>query len=92
MNRLNAFSAVDPDIYVGECEFFNFREASKIINQKGLGRNNLLKLLREKGILDKWNTPTEKLRGKGFIRTIDNSYLTPLISSYGIKYLQKYVL
>lgn len=90
MNVFNYGS--DDEIFVGENRFYNFREAAQIIGKKGLGRNNLLKLLREKGILDKWNHPMEDFKYKSFFRIEDNWYMTPLISTYGINYIKKRIL
>jgi phage antirepressor YoqD-like protein len=92
MNKSNIFNRLDLDIICGENKFYTFKEAATIINKKGLGQNNLFKLLREKGILDKWNHPTEEFEQKSFFKIIENKHLTPLISSYGINYVIKYLL
>lgn len=86
-----SFMAED-DIFVGEKHFYNFRDAAKLIGKKGMGRNNLFKLLKEKGILDEWNHPTEEYENRGFFKVLENSHMTPLISSYGINYIKKYLL
>ncbi len=85
------FNTVNDDVYIGENEFFNFKEASEIINKKELGRNKLLKLLREKKILDDYNHPIDN-NTKHFFKVSMNKYKTPLISTYGINYIQIYLL
>lgn len=85
----NVFGYVDDTIYVGENKFYNFSEAAKIIGKEGFGRNNLLKLLRDKGVFDRFNTPTPEWENKGLFKNVDNKYLTPLVSGYGINYIKK---
>jgi anti-repressor protein len=90
---MNVFSfEPDDDIFVGENRFYNFNDAAKIIGIKGLGRNNLFKLLKEKGVLDRWNTPTKEFDNMGFFKIVENKHLTPLISNYGINYIKKHLL
>jgi hypothetical protein len=82
----------DDDIFVGENRFYSFSVAVKIIGIKGLGRSNLLKLLRDEGIFDRWNNPTKEFENKGFFKLVKNKHLTPLISNYGINYIKKHLL
>lgn len=90
---MNVFNYGDEDdIFVGENRFYSFSKAAKIIGKKGLGRNNLLALLREKGILDKWNHPMDDFKYKCFFRIKDNRHETPTISTYGINYIKKNLL
>lgn len=91
MKNFNPFTQ-DLDIIVGPNKFQNFREAAKIINRNGLGQKNLFKLLREKDVLDRYNLPTDDWMESGFFEVTQNRYLTLLISSYGIKYIQKHIL
>lgn len=90
MNLYNP--GVADEIYVGKRSFHNFNNAAKIIGKKGLGRNSLLKLLREKNVLDKWNHPTKEFEDMDFFKIVDNRHMTPLISSYGINYIKKYLI
>ena len=78
--------------FLGENRFYNFSEAAKLIGKKGLGRNNLLRLLRDNGILDRWNMPTKEFENMVFFKIIENKHLTPLISSHGINYIKKHLL
>lgn len=91
MKNFNLFTQ-DLDVIIGPKKFYNFREAAEIINIKGLGQKNLFKLLREKEILDRYNLPQDDWKESGFFEVTQNRYLTVLISSYGIKYIQKHIL
>lgn len=82
----------EDEIFVGENRFYNFSEAAKLIGKKGLGRNNLFKLLKENGILDEHNQPINTVKYKSFFRVVDNRHLTTLISTYGINYIKKYLV
>ncbi|CAA7386963.1 phage antirepressor KilAC domain-containing protein [Chryseobacterium fistulae] len=88
MIHYNQFDITDTDV-TGENKFYNFKEAAAIINKKGLGRNNLLKLLREKGILGYYNDPHEEWIESGFFKRADDIYRTLLISQYGINYIRR---
>ncbi len=91
MIKINIFTQ-DPDIISGPHKFHSFREAAKIINRKGLGQNNLFKLLREKEMLDSYNQPTDDWKDSGYFDVVHNYFATTLISTYGIKYIQKHIL
>lgn len=91
MNKFNIFNS-EPDIIVGEQKFHTFREAAKIINRKGLGQNNLFKLLREKEVLDRYNEPLEEWKKSGFFKVVDNRFCTTLISTYGINYIKNHFI
>jgi anti-repressor protein len=90
---MSVFSfGADNDIFVGENRFYNFSDAAKIIGIKGLGRSNLFKLLRDRGVLNRWNHPTKEFKNMGYFRIVENKHLTPLISNYGINYIKKKIL
>lgn len=91
MIKFNIFHQ-DFDVIVGENKFYTFNEASKILNKKGLGQNNLFKLLREKEMLNEYNEPMEKWTSSNYFKVVNNRYATTLISSYGINYIKKYYL
>ena len=55
-----------------ETEFYKMNEVAKIINIKGFGKNNIFRLLRNKGILDKNNNPHEKFESLGYFKPIIN--------------------
>lgn len=91
MTTFNIFIQ-ESDVIIGEKKFHTFKDAAKIINQKGLGQKNLFKLLRENNILDKYNQPIDKWESIGFFKVADNRFATTLISSYGINYIKKNLL
>ena len=88
MIKFNIFSA-EPYINIGSKNFYTFKEASKILDRKGLGQNNLLKLLRENQMLSKYNEPLEEWINSGFFKVSGNRYNTTLISSYCINYIRE---
>lgn len=89
--KFNIFNPND-DVSIGDKNFYTFKEAAKIINQKGLGQNKLFQLLRENAMLDRYNEPLEEWKDSGFFKVIDNRYATTLISTYGINYIQKHLM
>lgn len=80
---------IEPSDIEGEKRFYDFREAAKVMNVKGVGRNKLLKFLREKGALNSYNEPTEEWFDSGFFKKANNLYGTTLISSHGINYIKR---
>lgn len=55
-------------------DVFDFKKVAKIINVKGLGRNNLIALLREQKILDYSNTPYQKYVNLGYFKVVEREY------------------
>ena len=53
---------------------FDFKKVAKIINVKGLGRNNLIALLREQKILDYSNTPYQKYVNLDYFKVVEREY------------------
>lgn len=92
MDNKELFIIADDEVICGENKFYNFKKASEIINKKGLGRNNLMKLLREKEMLDDYNKPIQKWVDYEFLKRADDYFRTPLISTYGINYVKKHFL
>jgi phage antirepressor YoqD-like protein len=68
---------------------------------KGIGRNKLFELLRDKGILMQNNQPYQKYIDAGYFRTIESSYTTPdgmthvniktVVYQRGLDYIRKVV-
>lgn len=46
--------------------WLNMQQVARILNIKNLGRNNLMALLRDRGILDSQNMPAEYYRQEGY--------------------------
>ena len=55
-------------------DMFDFKKVAKIINVKGLGRNNLIALLREQKILDYSNTPYQKYVNLDYFKVVEREY------------------
>ena len=52
----------------------SMNEVAKVLNIKGYGRNNLFELLRNEGILDRFNVPYQKYVDNGWFRVIEQHY------------------
>lgn len=52
-------------------------EVAKVLNVKGIGRNKLFEILREKNILDRKNQPYQKYVDNGYFRIIETSFVLP---------------
>ena len=53
------------------------KEAAKVLNMPGIGRNNLFQILRDKKILMYNNTPFQTYIDRGFFRVIESKWVTP---------------
>ena len=58
------------DDVTGSSDTIDMKEVAKLLNVKGLGRNNLFELLRDKRILDERNQPYQKYVDAGYFRII----------------------
>ena len=52
-------------------------EVSKLLNYKGLGRNNLFRYLRENGILNNKNLPYQTYIDRGYFKIVESSWVNP---------------
>lgn len=53
------------------------KEAAKVLNMPGIGRNNLFQILRDKKILMDNNTPFQAFIDRGYFRVIESKWVTP---------------
>lgn len=53
----------------------SMNEVAKVLDIRGYGRNNLYELLREKGILDRFNVPYQRYVDSGWFRVIEQKYM-----------------
>lgn len=77
------------------------REAAAVLNIPGMGRTNLFKTLREKGVLDTNNVPYRRFQDAGYFRVIETSYIDAygeshvntktLVYQRGLDYIRKVV-
>lgn len=52
----------------------SMNEVAKVLDVKGMGRNNLFEFLRNEGILDKYNVPYQRYVDCGWFRVIEQKY------------------
>ena len=52
-------------------------EVSKLLNYKGLGRNNLFRYLRENSILNNKNLPYQTYVDRGYFKIVESSWVNP---------------
>lgn len=52
---------------------FDMNEVAKVLNFKNVGRNNLFKILRAKGILDAKNQPYQEYVAAGYFKLVENN-------------------
>ena len=64
------------DDVTGSKDTFDIGTVSKILNKK-IGRNKLFEFLRDKGILDRRNTPYQRYVDRGYFRLIESTYTKP---------------
>lgn len=99
-----AIEAPKVDFYnavTGSKDTIDIGEAAKVLAIKGIGRNKLFELLRDKGILMQNNQPYQKYIDAGYFRTIESSYTTPdgmthvniktVVYQRGLDYIRKVV-
>lgn len=77
-------------------------EVAKALGIKGLGRNNLFEILRNKGVLMGNNIPYQKYVDAGYFRVIEQKYTKPngdteislktLVYQKGVEYIRKRVM
>ena len=77
-------------------KYIDFKTVAKLLEDLGFGRNILLALLRDKGILDKRNQPYQQYVDRGYLKfkeiyveKTDKLAFQPLISQRGLNWLIK---
>lgn len=61
----------------GSADTIDMKEVAKILNVKGIGRNKLFEILREKKILDGNNQPYQEYVDRGYFRIIESRFTLP---------------
>jgi anti-repressor protein len=64
------------DAVTGSATAVDMAVVAKTLNM-GIGRNQLFEFLREKGILDRKNTPYQMFVDRGYFRIVESSYSKP---------------
>ena len=76
----------------------NMAEVAKVLNVKGIGRNNLFKFLRENNIFDEKNIPYQRYVNAGFFKLVEYKFicdgkvkvgLKPVVYQKGVDYINK---
>lgn len=90
------------DQVTGSSDAIEMKEVAKVLNFKGLGRNNLFELLRKTNILDKNNIPYQQYVDSGYFRVIESKWndafgdthinLKTVVYQKGVDYIRKVVL
>ena len=65
------------DDVTGSKDTIDMKEVAKILNIKGIGRNKLFEILRNKHILDRNNQPYQKYVDAGYFRIIESRFNLP---------------
>ena len=55
-------------------DIFDFKKVAKTINCKGLGRNNLMAVLKKENILDYQNLPYQRYVTQGYFKVVEKNY------------------
>ena len=63
------------DIVTTSNDTIDFKQVAKVLNYKNIGRNNLMKFLREKGILNYRNEPYQKYVNLGYFKSIEIKFI-----------------
>ena len=86
------------DEVIDSTTVIGMKEAADILNVKGYGRNNLLKFLRENGILNRKNEPYRKYIEQGLFEIKESKYIvdnevkikpTTYVTQKGLDYIRK---
>lgn len=87
------------DAVAGSKDAIEIGKVAKVLNYKGIGRNKLFEILRDRGILMKDNIPYQKYIDNGCFRTIEQKFHTPngeiriniktLVYQKGVDYIRK---
>lgn len=84
------------DKFISTENNYSFKQFADMVDVEGLGRNNMMKLFREKEYLNKKNEPYRRYIEQGLLASkvtvLDNlnaTVITPLITPKGITYFKK---
>lgn len=87
------------DDVAGSKDAISIAEVAKVLAIKGLGRNNLFQLLRDKKILQINNQPYQQFVDRGYFRVVEQKWTTPegetkiniktLVYQKGLDYIRK---
>ena len=89
------------DEVAGSKDSIEMGHVAKVLGIKGIGRNKLFEILRNKKILDKNNIPYQKFVDSGYFRVLEQKYTTPngevkiniktMVFQKGVDYIRKII-
>ena len=89
------------DEVAGSKDSIEMGHVAKVLGIKGIGRNKLFEILRNKKILDKNNIPYQKFVDSGYFRVLEQKYTTPngevkiniktMVFQKGVDYIRKVI-
>ncbi len=65
------------DQVTGSSDTVDMAKVAKVLNVKGIGRNKLFQILRDKSVLQKDNSPYQNYIDRGYFRVIESKYNKP---------------
>lgn len=86
------------DRTMGKDKLTDMKIVAKTLNFKGFGRNRLFEYLRERGVLDRWNSPYQQYVDAGYFKIVkelfringcDEIYYKTVATQKGIDYIGK---
>ena len=89
------------DDVAGSKDSIEMGHVAKVLGIKGIGRNKLFEILRNKKVLDKSNIPYQKFVDSGYFRVLEQKYTTPsgetkiniktMVFQKGVDYIRKII-
>ncbi len=84
------------DVIAESGKLLSFSDAAKVINSPGLGRNNLMQLLRDKKVLQIGNLPYQQYVSQGYFEVIETATnvgvkLTPKVTQKGLAFIIRFL-
>ena len=89
------------DKVAGSKDSIEMGHVAKVLGIKGIGRNKLFEILRNKKVLDKSNIPYQKFVDSGYFRVLEQKYTTPsgetkiniktMVFQKGVDYIRKII-
>ena len=89
------------DDVAGSKDSIEMGHVAKVLGIRGLGRNKLFNLLREKKVLDRNNIPYQNFVDSGYFRVLEQKYTVPsgetkiniktMVFQKGVDYIRKLI-
>lgn len=82
---MKKFGFVD-DRFAGQ-EYFSMKELGRILNIPKMGRNNIIKFLQEKNVLNQYNDPEKEYQDKGYFKRRSHGFSPVLATPEGAAFI-----